>query len=65
MMATHKGVPARMKLVPIGGSATCFRKKMGKNLMVMPDARPNSTSDEAMKYGTDFLLRLLNCRGRR
>lgn len=61
MIATHKGVPARMKLVPIGGKATCFRKKIGKNLMVMPDAKPNRTSDVARKYGTDRLLRLLTC----
>lgn len=59
IIATHIGVPARMKLVPIGGSATCFKKKIGKNLMVMPDARPNNTSEVARKYGTDVLLRLL------
>ena len=49
MIATHSGVPARMKFVPIGGSATCLRKKMGKNLIVMPDARPNTTSEVAKK----------------
>lgn len=49
IMATHRGVPAKMKLVPMGGSATCLRKKIGKNLMVMPDAKPNITSDVARK----------------
>lgn len=58
-MATHSGVPAKTKLVLIGGSATCFRKKIGKNLIVMPDASPNITSDVARKYGMDRLLRLL------
>lgn len=47
--ATHSGVPAKTKLVPMGGSATCLRKKIGKNLMVMPDAKPNITSDVARK----------------
>ena len=49
MAATHSGVPAKMKLVPMGGSSTCLRKKMGKNLMVMPDANPNNTSEVARK----------------
>ena len=57
--ATHSGVPANTKLVPIGGRATCLRKKIGKNLMVMPDAKPNITSDVARKYGTYCLPRLI------
>lgn len=47
MAATHSGVPANMTLVPTGGSATCLRKKMGKNLMVIPDAKPNRMSEVA------------------
>lgn len=43
----------------MGGSATCFKKKMGKNLMVMPDANPNSTSDVARRYGMYCFLTLL------
>ena len=59
MIATHKGVPARTKLVPMGGNATCLRKKIGKNLMVMPDANPNSTSDVARRYGMYCSLTVL------
>lgn len=47
MTATHSGVPANTKLVPTGGSSTCLRKKMGKNLAVMPEAKPNSMSEVA------------------
>ena len=59
MIATPSGAPAKTKLVPIGGKATCLRKKMGKNLMVMPAASPPSMSDMARKYGTALLPKLL------
>ena len=45
--ATARGVPAMTKLVATGAKPTCLRKKMGKNLIVMPDANPNSRSEVA------------------
>ena len=57
-MAMLSGSPAKIKFVPIGGRPTCLRKKMGKNLMVMPEARPKRTSDAARKYGIALLLKV-------
>lgn len=58
MRATARGLPAITKLVPTGGSPTCCKKKMGKNLMVMPDAKPNMRSAVARMYGMTLVLRL-------
>lgn len=44
MTAIARGLPAMTKLVPTGGNPTCCRKKMGKNLIVMPEASPNIKS---------------------
>ena len=58
MRATARGLPAITKLVPTGGSLTCCKKKMGKNLMVMPEANPNIRSAVARMYGMSLVLRL-------
>ena len=54
--ATAKGLPAITKLVATGARPTSLRKKMGKNLMVMPDAKPKTRSDVARSQGTDAVL---------
>ncbi len=54
--ATARGVAAITKLVATGARPTCLRKKMGKNLMVMPVANPNSRSDVARRYGIECVL---------
>ena len=58
MTAIARGLPAITKLVPTGGNPTCCRKKMGKNLIVMPEASPNIKSAVAKMYGMILVLRL-------